>query len=328
MLLRFFRITSAQVIVVIPLVGMLLWLPAFLHLQESSFFFDKTQMPLYKFIVDIISPKSFAATFLTFLLVIVQGFLLVRLNTQLIFINNRSYLPALFFILITASVPELQRLNPVIFSGFFLLLGLERIFVSYQNTKLAYDYFIASFYISVGSLFYPFLAFFLPVVWISLAIMKPFNWREWLFTILGFLLPVFFVSSYYYILYDEPLRILSDIKAVFVFNYQTPEYPIPPIIIFFGTILFLILLASQFILRTFTVKKILPRKAFTIFFWLFLDLILVYLFVGRASIELVFLAAIPVSYLLAHYFALLKSIFWGNILLVSLFILLLIIQTW
>jgi hypothetical protein len=327
MLLRFFRLTSTPVIIVVPLLGLLLWMPSFFHQQDYAFFFDKAQMPLYKFVVDFISPKSFTATFLTFLLVIVQGFLLVRLNTRLIFINNRSYLPALFFILITASVPDLQRLNPVIFSCFFLLLALEKIFVSYQASKLAYDYFTAAFYISVGSMFYPFLAFFFPVIWISLAIMKPFNWREWLFTILGFLLPVFFVSSYYYLLYNQPLRIISDINAAFGYNYKTPEYPLP-VVIFFGVILFLIVLASQFILRTFAAKKILPRKAFTIFFWLFINAILVYLFVSKASIEIIFLAAIPVSYLLAHYFALLKSIFWGNIFIISLFILLLVIQTW
>jgi len=326
MLLRFFRLTSAPVIIFIPFLGFLLWLPSLLHSQSSVFFFDKTQMPLYKFVTDIIAPQSFTSTLLAFSMVIVQGFLLVRLNTRFFFINNRSYLPALFFILITASIPDLQRLNPVIFSGFFLLLALEKIFTSYQAKKLAYDYFVAAFYISIGSLFYPFLAFFMAFIWISLAFLKPFNWREWLFTIIGFLVPVFFVFCFYYIVYNQPLRIIYDVQAIFQYNYKTPQYPFP-IIFFLGTIFFLILLASQFMIRTFQGKKILPRKAFTLFFWLFVNALLVYLLVSKASIEIIFLATIPVSYLLAHYFALLKSIFWGNILLIIVLTLLIIIQT-
>lgn len=327
MFLRFFRSTGAPVILFIPFLGLLLWLRASLATPEMLFFFDKTQMPLYKVVTNFLEVKSLAATLLTYALVIIQGFLLVRLNTMFIFINNRSYLPALFFILVTAAIPDLQRLNPVIFSGFFLLLALERIFVTYGNSKLAYDYFVAAFYLSVGSLFYPFLAFFMLIIWISLAVLRPFNWREWVFTIIGFLVPVFFVVSYYYLVHNQPGLLIDDVRSVFKYNAQPYEYSLP-VIAFLVTVMFLLLMASQFMLRTLSSKKIFPRKAFTIFFWLFINAMIVFLFVNKASFELLFLAAIPISYLLAHYFALLKSVFWGNIFLITLFILLLIIQTW
>jgi hypothetical protein len=271
--------------------------------------------------------QSFVATLFTYALVVIQGFLLIRLNTRFIFINNRSHLPALFFILLTAAIPDLQRLNPVIFSGFFLLLALEKIFESYGNSKLAYDFFLATFYLSVGSLFYPFLIFFMITVWISLAVLRPFNWREWMFSILGFLLPVFFIFSFYYLWHDQPLRIITDVKAVFAFNYQPSDYP-APIIGFLVFVLILIVLASQFMLRHFQSMKIFPRKAFTIFLWLFFNVVLVFLAVSKASSELLFLGAIPVAYLLAHYFTQIKSTFWGNLFIILLLFFLLIIQTW
>jgi hypothetical protein len=298
-----------------------------IQVQDSAFFFDKAQMPLYKFVTDLIAPTSMAATLLTLVLVIIQGFLLVRLNTRFIFINNRTYLPALFFILLTAAFPDLQRLNPVIFSGFFLLLALEKIFESYRTQKLAYDYFVAAFYIAVGSLFYPFMAFVMAFVWISLALLKPFNWREWLFTIIGFLVPIFFVSSFYYLVHDQPLRLIDDTRAVFNYHYAATDYP-TPVLVFTGYILFLMMLASIFLIRIFPSKKILPRKAFTIFLWLFFNLLAIFLLVSKASVELIFLGAIPVSYLLAHYFALIKSTFWGNVFMIAILILLLLIQTW
>jgi len=327
MFLRFFRSTGAPVLLFIPFLGFLLWLRAFMSTPDMVFFFDKTQMPLYKFVTNLISAQSFIATFLTYALVVTQGFLLVRLNTRFIFINNRSYLPALFFILITAAIPDLQRLNPVIFSGFFLLLALEKIFESYGDSKLAYDYFVAAFYLSIGALFYPFLIFFMLTIWISLAVLRPFNWREWLFTILGFLLPVFFVFCFYYLVHDQPYRIVDDVKAVFAYKYQASDYPLP-VVIFLIVMVFILMLASQFMIRIFPSKKIFPRKAFTVFLWLFINAVLVFLLISKASFELLILVAIPASYLLAHYFALIKSVFWGNLFLIVLFIILLVIQTW
>lgn len=327
MLLRFFRSTSAPVILFIPLLGLLLWLPSLLSAPESVFFFDKAQMPLYKFVTDIIPERSFIATLLTYVLVVIQGFLLVRLNTRFIFINNRTYLPVLFFILLTASVPELQRLNPVIFSGFFLVLALEKIFDSYGSGGLAYDYFVAAFYLSIGALFYPFLIFFMLTIWISLGLLRPFKWREWVFTLVGFLLPVFFVSCFYYLLHDQPFRLINDVERVFSFPYHSPEYSLP-VLIFFVCIAFLIFLASQFMIRVYPNKKIFSRKAYTVFLWLFINAIVVFLVISKASIELIFLGAIPVSFLLSHYFAFVKSAFWGNIFLISVFVILLVIQTW
>ena len=180
---------------------------------------------------------------------------------------------------------------------------------------------------SIGTFFYPFLIFFMPTIWISLALLRPFKWREWLFTFIGVALPVFFVFSFYYLIYDQPFRLLNDIKAVFEFNYHSPEYA-PPVLVFLVFVMFLIILASQFMIRVYPNKKIFSRKAYSVFLWLFINAIAIFLIVSKASVELIFLSAIPVSFLLSHYFAFVKSVFWGNIFLVALLVLLLIIQTW
>jgi hypothetical protein len=325
MLLRFFRYNNAPVVIAIPLVGLLLWLRSFISVPSTVFFFDKAPMPLYKFIIDFIPPQSSVGTLIAFLLVIAQGFLLVKFNTQFIFINNRTYLPALFFVLLTASFPDLQRLSPMIFSCFFLLLALEQLFESYRTSKVAYEFFLASFYLAVGALFYPFLLFFMPLIWISLVVLKPFNWREWIFSILGFLAPLLITTGFYYLVYDKPWRLVDDYRAVLTYEYHIPKYPVP-VIVFICFIAFLIIIASQFIIRNFSGKKILSRKAFIIFMWLSLNILGVYLLATKASIELTFLMTIPVTYLLSHYFALMKSTFWGNLFLVFIFVMLLVIH--
>jgi Family of unknown function (DUF6427) len=324
-MLRFFRSSGTQMIIFVPFLGVMLWLHSILKTPHVLFLFDRSPMPLYKFITGFLPATSAVATAITLALVVLQGLWLVRLNTRFIFINNRNYLPALLFILLCTSIPDLQRLNPVLLSGFFLLLAIEKVFESYRNNKLSYEYFVAAFYISIGYLFYPYLIFFIFFIWAALAVLKPFNWREWAFTIIGFLVPVFFTFSFYYLVYNDPLRIYLDFKAAFSSNYHFSDYHISGIA-FFGFMVLLVLVASQFMIRTYTGMKILPRKAFTVIFWLFVNSIAVYLLVSQASVEMIFLVAIPLSYLFSNYFTFMKSRVWGNIILLLLLILIIWIQ--
>ena len=311
MLLRFFRSTSIQMLVFIQIAGLLLWFHTFIKSNTITFFFDRYPMPSYKLIAEIFPSTSVFGSLLTFILVLAQAALLVRLNTRFIFINNRTYLPAIIYIFITAFIPELQRLNPVIFSGFFMLLALELMFNAHRKEREAYEFFTASILVSLGSTFYPFLIFFLPVIWGGLLILRPFYWREWVYSILGFILPWFFVFCYYYLVHNDPNKIFTEVLHIFEVNYTFRTYS--NLVYAFGIfVLILIVISSQFILKSFVGKKILSRKAFSLFLLMFLNTVLVYFLVKQASIELLFLAAIPVSYLLGHYFAFLRSIKWGN----------------
>jgi len=325
MLLRFFRSSGTQMIIFVPILGILLWVHSILKTPQVLFLFDQAPMPLYKFITNFLPAASAIGSAITLTLVILQGFWLVRLNTRFIFINNRNYLPAFLFVLLCTSIPDLQRFNPVLLSGFFLLLAIEKVFESYRNNALSYEYFVAAFYISIGSLFYPYLIFFIFFIWAALAVLKPFNWREWVFTVIGFLVPVFFTFSFYYLVHDDPLRLYHDYKAAFLTNFHFTDYHLSGIA-FFGFMVLLVMLASQYMIRNYAVMKILPRKAFTIIFWLFVNSVAVYLLISQTSVEMIFLVAIPISYLLSNYFTFIKSKGWGNIFLLILMLLIFWIQ--
>jgi hypothetical protein len=305
--------------------GFLLWLPSFISPPKAVFLFDTHPMPSYKLLREIIPVDSIFGTLFTFALVLIQGGMLVRLNTRFILINNRTYLPAFFFVLITAAIPELQRLNPVIFSGFFLLLALEQMFEAYRHEKVAYGIFSASFCISLGATFYPFLIFYLFIVWTGLIILRPFIWREWVFSIIGFILPWFFVFSWFYLVRNSSDAIYNEFALIFQSSFKFHYYS--GITYAFGAfLLLLIVFASQFIIKEYTGKKILPRKAFLLFLWLFINTIFVYILVAQASAELIFLGAIPVAYLLSNYFNFMKASLWGEIFLATLILMVVLIQ--
>lgn len=327
MLLRFFRSIGARMLFFIPLLGIVFWLHSFMKAPETQHQFDVYPMPLYQFVISLLPVYSIAGNILALTLVILQSFLLVRLNTRFILINNRTYLPAIFFVILTACIPDIQRLNPALFAGIFLLLSIEKILESFHRNMLAHEIFIASIFIGLGSLFYPFMPLMMLSIWIALAIIRPFNWREWVFTILGFSTPMFFMFSYYYLSNADALKLFNSFESAYEHQFNLKQ-PSTTSLIFMCFTLLLLLISSQYMIRAYQTMKILPRKAFNIFLWIFLNSIIIYFIVPQATLELIFLSAIPVSYLLSHYFARIRSAFWGNVFILILLILIGFIQVW
>ena len=154
MLFRIFKGSRPVVLVIIVIFGVLLWLKSFVLQSVSEFSFDFHQLPFYQFISGIFNKTNLFSLFLSFILFVIHGFLMNRLNKKYILIKERTYLPALFFILISASYIPLQRLSPVIISSIILLFVIELIFDSYKKEGLNLNYFTSSFLLILISLFF------------------------------------------------------------------------------------------------------------------------------------------------------------------------------
>ena len=307
MILRLFKSKQPATIVLIIITGMLAWFRPFFDAGiHRSFPFDSDPMPLYHLLTLILWHNHYFRVLFAFIFIVLTGFLLVRLNTRFIIINERTNLPALFYILLSSSIVGLNRLNPVIFGALFLLLAIDRVLESYKQEGLSYRYFEASLLLAIGSLFYADLIFFVFILWVALVMFRPFYWREWLFTILGVMIPYLFLFSYYYlndISFSESLqRITTNILPEHTaFSFKRPYT------IFLIYLFFLIAIVSEFMIKHFPTKKIQARKTFMLFFWLFLSTIAIYLLIPSSSIELIYVLAIPVSFVLSHYFVFARS---------------------
>jgi hypothetical protein len=75
-------------------------------------------------------------------------------------------------------------------------------------------------------------------------------------------------------------------------------------------------------------KKIKSRKTFSLMIWTFIISLIVYFALPSASIEMVWLTSIPVSYFLTHYFVFVKKKMVPEILFTLLFVFILLIQIW
>ena len=302
MLLKLYKGTGPGEIALIILTACLVWLNTFIHpVIHSDLYYDTDPMPLYHLLNVVVGSSVFAGIAITFSLVLIMIFLVTNFNTSHFFINERTFLPSTIYLLMTALFPHYQILNPVLPASVFLMLAIRTIIDSYRKPGIAHNFFDASFMIGTGSLFYANLIWFGVLIFIGIAIFRTGNIRELIISLIGLISPFILTAGVYFI---SGLDIIS-LKDTFVFNLfsESEKYSFPGLVIIGIVILEIIVLVSLvFLFSTINNKKIKSRKTFTTLIWTIVICLAVYFAVPSASVELIWLMAIPVSYILAHYF--------------------------
>jgi hypothetical protein len=325
-LLKLFKSNQPAVVIFMVLLGICLWLKSFVHPAVEEVFFNNHPMPLFALLQHLLG-SGFASRLVALILLIITGFMLIRLNTKFIFIQDRTYLPLFFLLLIAGSSRIFQQLNPVIPAAIFVLLALERMLGTYRVDKLSLNPFEAAFMVAIASLFYAPAAFFILMIWIAVGILRPGYWREWIYTLLGFGMPYLFLYSYYYlsgISFSTQSRMLVD----FIYLHYSPAVPSSSYRLFLIYLTLLVLIAGISMIRYYPAKKILARRTFMLLFWWFLSVSVVFLALPSVSIEILILAAVPIAYVVAHFFLYVKSRPWIQELLFDLFLGFLFYSAW
>ena len=308
------------------LLGISLWLKSFAHPAIEMAFFNNHGMPLFALLQSLLG-NGFASRLFALILLIITGFMLIRLNSKFIFIQDRTYLPLFFFILLAGGYLPLQKLNPVIPAAIFLLIALEKMLETYRVDRLSLNPFEAAFLISIASLFYAPSVFFLLMIWIAVGILRPGYWREWVYTLLGFAMPYLFLYSYYY-LTGQDFNVRSRALVDFMFIRFSPGIASSAYRLFLIYLMLLVLIASIYMVRYYPVKKILARRTFMLLFWWFITGLGVYLILPSISTEIIILLAVPMSYILAHFFIYARSRPWIQELLFDVFLGFLFYSAW
>lgn len=328
MLLRLFKGTGPGVILLIIITLFAVWISAVLNQRlHPRFIYETDPMPLYGLLKQAIYNSHNLGVILSFLIVCLISFLVVNFNTTVFFINERTFLPALIYILLGGFFPDHQLLNPVLPASVFLMLSLYRIMDGFHKTGTAYNFFDAAILVSIGSLFYANLIWFGLLVIIGIAIMRTGNLNEILISVIGLLTPYFITFGLYYVAGKDIhslAKIIYDNLFIKSIYYPFPKLTIAALI-FMGA---LIIVSLVNLIRLMNTKKIKSRKTFSLLIWTFIISVVVYFAVPSVSIEVIWLMGIPVSYFLAHYFIFVKKKVVPEILFTVCFLFILLIQIW
>jgi hypothetical protein len=320
-MLKYINSNRLSVVILLVLLPVLFWIPSFSK-DTVEYIPASGGMPLGDWIIRFNHNFRVLASIIGLLLIIVNGYLLIQLNTVHIFIPSRTQLPLFFYTVLVIGINQLNWLSPALIASTLLIILFYRVFNSYKNDGISVNFLDAGMLISLASLFYFPSIFFFFCLLITLLLIRPFIWREWAFALIGLLMPYAFAMSVYYLI-DKPVSELFSGVAQDMRNLPV-DLRFSQIITWSYVLLFTII-ASYYIARAIDSMKIHARKFFLVFLAYFVMSLLIFLIIRRSGTGMVYFGSIPLAYLFTHYFVKCRHT-WVNDIFFILFVLLLIWQ--
>ena len=113
-----------------------------------------------------------------------------------VFFQRTNYACGLIYtITIILMCPIHQAVLPAI-ANLFAVLAIENLMKIYRNKSCKIEVFNAACWLLLSSIAYVYNAFLIPMVWVVLYFIRPFEWREYVMPIVGFLfIAVYFITA-------------------------------------------------------------------------------------------------------------------------------------
>ncbi|OAQ38520.1 beta-carotene 15,15'-monooxygenase [Pedobacter psychrophilus] len=293
--LNFFNIFILFVLIIVLRLGILWNLPDVVNSGVNLFFsrilinldFDRLLSPLLNII---------CAAFIVFS----QALIFNKIMNDYNILGKASFLPALLFVVCSSVFAPFLILSPPLIVNFLILFILNKVLREHKSVDSISAMFDLGLVVAIGTIIYfPFVLFLL-VLWIALILFKPFNWREWVSVITGYITIMFFLGVYYY--WNDKLLSFYEIwkplstKIPFYIKINLFDYIVLlPLSICF--ILGLIALRVNFF-KSF----VLVRKSIQLLTLIFIVSILSFYLKADFRINHFLLSVAPVAVVLSYYF--------------------------
>ncbi len=293
--LNFINIFLLFILLFILRIGIFIHLP---NEVNSGFLelFSRLLIPLN--IKDDLSPSL--NIILAGLIVFSQALLFNRMINNLNVLGKSSFIPALFYIICSSVFSPFLLLSPPLICNYFILFIIYKILQAYKDQVSISTLFDLGLVVAIGTIFYFPFVLFLVLLWVSLIVLKPFNWREWIGALIGYLTIVFFLGVYYFwngqlLDFYEIWKPLSN-KFPFYIKINVMDY-----IVLFPIVIALVLSFLQ-IRQNFFKSYVLIRKFLQLLFFVFITATLSFYLKSDFRINHFLLCVVPVATILSYYF--------------------------
>ena len=314
MVVGFFKNNSPVSYIVLPLFALIFWAVGF-FVSHTSW---DSGMPFYNAAISWFSGAGRLATVLACVLMIAEAFLLNFIVNENEILTKPSFLPALFYIVFMSSDTAQLTLYPLLFANFFILLAIHKLVSSYRKDTAFPNAFDAGLLLSVATLFYFPCVVFFPLLYVGFVLFRPFNWREWVISLIGVLVPYTFVFTYYF--WNDMLSHLWDIKLFYPNPQRSQLATSEGFYIMLGTSLLIILFSFGKLFTGFSEASQKNKKGIQLLLWLSgLGLLSMFL-TPEITLRNFSVLAIPAAVFCSNYFLKMKRSGWGEVLFVMLLI--------
>jgi len=211
MLVRSFRQNQPAVLFLLLLVVPLLW-PGALSGEAYALARLRAGMPLARILAQLLVLAPWVHWLVGILFSLGCGLLLDTLASDAELFDRRNHLPALLFPIMMALAPQGMWVGPAFLGLPFVLWGFARTWSIQGRTTSLGPLFDAGLLIGLAALCYFPYIFLVVVVWASVAVMRPFQWRDYVVPFVGLLVPYYLawgVSGIFDLPAMDPLRTMA-----------------------------------------------------------------------------------------------------------------------
>jgi hypothetical protein len=234
------------------------------------------------------------------LLVFIQALLLNHLVNHHNLLGKPTFLPALMYVTVSCLFTPFLILSPPLVCNFLVIWMLFKLFSFYKSKDAKSTAYDLGMMIAIGSLIYLPFIYMLLVIWISLVIFRPLNWREWVASIMGYITIFFFLAVYYYL--DNSLEQFYNIWLPLVTKFpDSIDIKYLDYLVLVPVVLILVLCFFK-LKQNFFRSYVQIRKSFQLLFVIFLIACLSFYIKDAFQLSHFLLCAVPLAVFFSYYF--------------------------
>mgnify|MGYP005862595839 CR=1 FL=1 len=276
-----------------------LWLKSFIAPMPEN---DPVQgMPLYNLLFGGLESRRILSSIVSMLFYGLLLILVYRLNVIHFLLEERTIMPSVFFLMVAATFPPALQINPILVSSLFFVLAIITLIRGEEHRAEPLSLFNASLFLAVGSLFYFKILYFIPFLWITASVIRPIQWRGIVNPILVVIMVGLFHFTYYWVFKNNGSMMVDILRENNIIGGGFENFNIS-IWILLGFIFFQVIISSIYIIRRFQVRKIIVRKLYQIFFFLFIYNLIFFVAFSNFRTEIMPFFALPLSFLFSVIF--------------------------
>ncbi len=286
-----------------------LFIPSFIDVFRAGGFHElapHSSMPFYNLLFGSIHKVPVLNHLVTMLIFMLTGYMLIRIGVQYQLLQQRSLMPAIFFLLFAAALPAARQVSPALIGSLFYLFCFVILFEGQEQKPDTLNIFTASLILVLGSMFYLNLIWFIPLIWVSLWTMRSVTWRELVYPVVAYLLMALFLFTWFWGIRDHGAGFVEVIHQNLAIHgtFQPYHYSV---YMLYGFFLLLLGITSIYMINRFQSMKTMTQNIYQVLFYMFLAGLLFFLFIARYDPSSLVFIAVPVTFALSNYFSRKKS---------------------
>lgn len=312
MLIGIFKSNQKLINILVVLFTLILWLPSFW--LENSITLNNGMLDG---VLNWISSIEWMNYLIAVIFISLQAIYLNHIVNELKLVKNNTHLVAFIFVLLYGLSPVFLVFNPIIVANVFVLVMFHQLSKTYNIQQPLSVSFNTGFLIALAALLYfPFILLF-PFTWVVFVYAGIPKWRNFVVSIIGFLVPFIFYGAYLF-LTDSYQNISQTFGLNTVIFNEGIIKKISPLLYY--TLITIVLFSLFNLLQNIQKDVIKGRKFKMVFLMMPLFILLFVLINGVDYIAVYLVMIIPLSFFLANYFNEIKRSWLAELLLTLLIV--------